>query len=170
MTEQTTTPAPGVESDSGALSGAPEGEETGEQDNGSEASRGNREATSQSKTDDAPASRNREARYRVERNEARTALAEAQARIEQYQRAEVERLSAELAQSSDLFEVGGASLADLLNEAGDVDSAAVAEAVAALIEARPGLAKNPRQRAVDPTQGLGARSGPPQPSFSGLFR
>ncbi|MBZ4537770.1 hypothetical protein [Mycobacterium avium] len=67
------------------------------------------------------------------------------------------------------MELGGVSLADLLDEAGDVDSAAVAESVAALIESRPGLAKNPRQRAVDPSQGLGGHVGAPQPSFSGLF-
>ncbi len=107
-------------------------------------------------------------RYRGERDAARDELTAAQARIERYQRAEVERLSAELAQPSDLFEVGGASLADLLSESGDVDSAAVAEAVAALIETRPGLAKNPRQSAVDRSQGLGG-CGLPRPSFSGLF-
>lgn len=108
-------------------------------------------------------------RYRGERDTARDELTAAKALIDRYQRAEVGRLSAELAQPSDLFGVGGASLGDLLNEDGDVDSTAVAEAVAALIEARPGLAKNPHQRAVDLTQGLGGH-GVPQPSFLDLFR
>lgn len=113
---------------------------------------------------------NREARYRVERNEARQALAEAQARIESLQTREAERLAGELAQPGDLFELGGVSLTDLLSEAGDVDQAAVAEAVAALIEARPGLAKNPRQRAVDLSQGFGGETGKRSPTFADLLR
>lgn len=99
---------------------------------------------------------NREARYRVERNEARVERDALAARVEQLQTLEVHRLADELAQPSDLLELGGVSLADLLNEAGDVDNAAVAEAVAALLEARPGLAKNPRQRVVDHSQGTGS--------------
>lgn len=103
---------------------------------------------------DAPKG-NREARYRVERNEAREALTAAQARIETMQLREVERLASELAQPRDLLQLGGVSLADLLTETGDVDESAVAEAVAALIESRPGLAKHPTQRYVDLSQGIG---------------
>ncbi|OBL00871.1 hypothetical protein A5646_20495 [Mycobacterium sp. 1245499.0] len=113
---------------------------------------------------------NREARYRVERNEARTALAAAQARIEALQTREVHRLAEELAQPSDLLELGGVSLADLMDDNGEVDPEAVVEAVAALIEARPGLAKNPRQRAVDPSQGLGNGTGKRAPTFADLFK
>lgn len=95
------------------------------------------------------------AKYRIRAREAETALAEAQARIEQYQRAEVERLASDLSAPADLFEVGQVSLADLLDEAGNVDSGVVAESVAALIAARPGLAKYPKDRAVDMSQGIG---------------
>lgn len=114
---------------------------------------------------------NREARYRVERNEAREALSAAQARIEQMQTREVERLASELAQPGDLLELGGVSLADLLTEAGDVDEAAVAEAVAALIESRPGLAKNLTVRYVDPSQGVGNdRPAKREPTFATLLK
>lgn len=113
---------------------------------------------------------NREARYRVERNQAREALVAAQARIDGLLTAEVHRLADELAQPSDLFEVGQVTLADLLDEAGNIDSEAVAESVAALIAARPGLAKHPRQPVYDPQQGWGRQGGLPQLSFSGLFQ
>jgi hypothetical protein len=114
---------------------------------------------------------NREARYRVERNEAREALSAAQSRIEALQLREVERLASELAQPRDLLTLGGVSLTDLLTEAGDVDSAAVAEAVAALIESRPGLARNPVQRYVDPSQGSGNnRPAKREPSFATLLK
>jgi hypothetical protein len=129
---------------------------TPEQENGSESPKGNREA-----------------RYRVERNEAREALATAQARIEQMQTREAERLASELAQPSDLFTIGGVSLADLLTEAGDVDDAAVAKAVAALIESRPGLAKNLTVRPyVDMSQGKNNEhvSRKAQPTFATLLK
>ncbi|WP_084260908.1 hypothetical protein [Mycobacterium avium] len=113
---------------------------------------------------------NREARYRVERNEAREALAQAQARIEQFQLREVERFAGDLAQPSDLLEIGGNSLADFIREDGEVDPELVAEAVAALVEARPGLAKNPRQPAVDPSQGLGGHSGKASPTWGDLLK
>lgn len=119
-------------------------------------------------TEEAPKG-NREARYRVERNQAREALAEAQARVEAYQRREVERLAADLAQPGDIFELGGVSLADLLGEDGEVDADAVSEAVNALIEIRPGLARNPKVAAVDSTQGMGAGIRK-APSWSDLLR
>lgn len=113
---------------------------------------------------------NREAKYRVERNEAREALTAAQARIEALQLREVERLSSDLAQPGDLLSLGEHSLADLLDAAGDVDSAAVAEAVAALIESRPGLARNLRVLATDRSQGSGGDSSPDSPTdFSGFL-
>ena len=112
---------------------------------------------------------NREARYRVERNQAREALAEAQARIEAYQRREVERLAADLAQPGDIFELGSVSLADLLGEDGEVDADAVSEAVADLIEARPGLARNLKVAATDSTQGMGG-AGKHGPEWADLLR
>ncbi|ORV81249.1 hypothetical protein AWC11_02375 [Mycobacterium interjectum] len=85
---------------------------------------------------------------------------------------EVERLAADhLSQPGDLLALGGVTLAELLGEDGFVDPEAVAEAAAALILGRPGLAKNPRVAATDPTQGRGG--GPLAPSrpteFSGMF-
>ncbi|WP_231997450.1 hypothetical protein [Mycobacterium sp. 1245111.1] len=82
---------------------------------------------------------------------------------------EVERLASDLAQPGDLLSLGEHSLADLLTEAGDVDEAAVAEAVAALIESRPGLARNPAQPAVDRSQGHGGPA-PRQPTFANLLQ
>jgi hypothetical protein len=104
------------------------------------------------------------AKYRVRAREAETALTAAQARIQAFQTREVERLAAELAQPADLFGVGGVSLADLLTEDGeDVDPDAVADAVADLLEQRPGLAKRPNVGAFDPSQSLGngGRGKPP---------
>lgn len=97
----------------------------------------------------------REQRYRLKLRAAEAERDSLRERLEGLQRREVERLASDLAQPGDLFELGGVSLSDLLTEAGDVDSAAVAEAVAALIESRPLLAKNPRMPAYDITQGLG---------------
>ncbi|MDM3898712.1 hypothetical protein KN246_21080 [Mycobacterium intracellulare] len=112
---------------------------------------------------------NREARYRVERNEAREALAAAQARIDGLLTAEVHHLADELAQPSDLFEVGQVTLVDLLDEAGNIDSEAVAESVAALIADRPGLAKHPRQPVYDPHQGLGNSQVRPEVSWGSFL-
>ena len=113
---------------------------------------------------------NREARYRVERNEAREALAQAQARIEALQTRELHRLAGEhLAQPEDLLTLGGVELAELLDEDGNVGPEAVAEAAAALVETRPGLAKNPRVLAVDSTQGQGGNPGKPPAGWEALF-
>jgi hypothetical protein len=114
---------------------------------------------------------NREARYRVERNEARTALAEAQGRIADLQTRELHRLAGEhLAQAEDIT-LSGKSLADFLTPEGWVDHEAVAEAAADVIESRPGLAKYPKDRAVDPTQGMGNdRPGKGSLTWGDLFR
>lgn len=81
-----------------------------------------------------------------------------------------ESFAADLSQPGDTLELGGVTLADLLDAAGDVDSAAVAQAVAALIESRPGLAGHPRQRVVDMSQGHGNdRPASGKPSFNDLF-
>jgi hypothetical protein len=114
---------------------------------------------------------NREARYRVERNQAREALAGAHTLIETLQRSEVERLSGDLAQPGDLLAIGGVGLADLLTDEGTVNPQAVSKAVEALIEARPGLAKTPPPvRAVDRSQGQGGNIGRPKPSLGDAFR
>lgn len=120
---------------------------------------------------DNPPKGNREARYRVERNQAREALTAAEARVEALQLREVSRLASEhLAQPEDLLSLGEHGLADFLTEDGEIDPEAVAEAVSALIEARPGLARNPRVGATDPTQGQGGGQGKPAPSWVDLFK
>ena len=113
---------------------------------------------------------NKEARYRVERNEARTerdALAE---RIQRMQRAEVERLASEhLSLPADLFSLSGNEVADYLDADGEIDQAKVAADVAAILAERPGLRK--RTPGYDPSQGLG---GTPQvkrePSWGALLK
>lgn len=114
---------------------------------------------------------NREAKYRVERNEAREALTAAQTRIEALQVREVERLASEhLAQAGDLLSLGGRGVADFLTPEGWVDHDAVADAATELIESRPGLAKNPKVLATDLTQGQGSEPGKPALGWSDLFR
>ena len=64
-------------------------------------------------------------------------------RVEALQRAEVERLAAQvLAQAEDLFAVGGVKLEDVLDDEGNVDPDAVAAMAAALVDQRPGLSVN----------------------------
>lgn len=101
------------------------------------------------------------AKYRVRAREAEAALATAQGRIEAMQTREALRAAGEhLAQPADLLALGDVTLADLLDDNGDIDLEAVANAAAAVIESRPGLAKNFRQPAYDHTQGRG--SNPPK--------
>lgn len=65
------------------------------------------------------------------------------AKIECMQRAEISRIAAtELAQADDLFTVGGNTVADLLNDAGDVDPGKVKEKTAELVRLRPGMSKH----------------------------
>jgi hypothetical protein len=111
----------------------------------------------------------KEARYRVERNQAREALAAAEERIQRMQRADVERLAADgLSHPADLFSMSGNDLADYLTESGDVDAERVAADVAAVLVERPGLRK--RAPAFDPTQGLGGNAaGKSTPTWSAMF-
>lgn len=114
----------------------------------------------------------REARYRVERNEAREQLAAANERIARMQRTEIERLAAtSLAHPDDLFTLSGNDLADYLNDDGDVDPEKVDADIAAIVAERPGLLKpTPPAPAVDRSQGFGVdpESGPKD--FSSLLR
>ena len=114
---------------------------------------------------------NREARYRVERNEARAKRDALAARVEALQTRELHRLAGEhLAQPEDLLTLGRVELAELLDDDGNVDPEAVADAAAALIETRPGLAKNPRVAATDLSQGMGGGGKPKAPEWVDLFR
>ncbi len=113
---------------------------------------------------------NREARYRVERNEARTALEVVNGRLAALQRAEVERLAAgKLSQPHDLFSLSGNDLADYLDEHGAVDVEKVVADVAAVLAERPGLLRN--APAHDPSQGLGGTPNvKPKPSWDFLLQ
>jgi len=117
-----------------------------------------------------PQKANKEARYRVERNEARAerdALAE---RVQRMQRAEVERLASDaLSHPADLFSLSGNDVADYLTEDGDVDAAKVSADVAEILAERPGLRK--LMPGYDPTQGYGGRPQPKrEPTFADLIK
>lgn len=137
----TTTPPTGSQIDADAVSGVSGTPGTPEAENGSQ---GSTEKTA-----------NREARYRVERNSAREALATANARIERMQQAEVERIAGEhLAQGSDLLGISGNELSAYLDqETGEIDVDRIRADARVLIEERPGLSKH--TGAFDPSQGLG---------------
>lgn len=113
---------------------------------------------------------NKEAKYRVERNEAREQLAAANDRIARLQRAEVERLAgASLSHPEDLFSLSGNDLADYLTEAGDVDPEKVTADIAEILAERPGLQKPvPPPAAVDRSQGFGAAA-ETKPSWAAVF-
>jgi hypothetical protein len=127
------TPARGAESPADGRSAHPEGDGAGE-----------------------PQKANKEARYRVERNEARAERDALAGRVERMQRTEVERLASEhLSTPSDLFSLSGNELDDYLTEDGDVDAGKVAADLAAILAERPGLRK--LMPGYDPSQGLGGR-------------
>jgi hypothetical protein len=112
----------------------------------------------------------REQRYRLERNSAREALSAAETRLADLQTRELHRLASEhLAQPEDIG-LSGKALADYLTSEGWIDHEAVAEAAAAVIESRPGLAKSPKVRATDHTQGSGAEPFKQPVGWSDLFR
>lgn len=154
--DPTGTSVTGSESHADGQTIPPEGIDTGEQENGSQESE--------------PQKTKREERFRKERNEAvaeRDALAQ---RIEQFQRAEVERLAADaLAMPGDLFSLSGNELADYLTEDGNVDQAKVSADVAALLVERPGLRKQ-HTPGFDPTQGTGGRPPKAKPTFGDIFK
>ncbi|MGY3553394.1 hypothetical protein [Williamsia sp. R60] len=113
---------------------------------------------------------NREARYRVERNDARAERDALAQRIERMQRAEVERVAGEhLSMAGDLFSLSGNELADYLTESGDIDAAKVSADVAEILAERPGLRKP--APAFDPTQGHGGSPKPKtEPSLAAMIR
>ncbi|NOS22908.1 hypothetical protein HGK59_23350 [Mycobacteroides abscessus] len=118
--------------DAGATNTTPESNDTGERDS---------------------APQNREARYRVERNEAREQLAAAELRLVQLQTAELHRLAGEILSAPEDINLAGKPLADFLTPEGWVDRAAVEEAAREVAQTRPGLAKY--QPGYDPSQGHG---------------
>lgn len=71
------------------------------------------------------------------------------ARVETMQRRDVERHAGALADPGDVWAIAGADLPALLDEAGDVDPAAVAAVVRELLATRPQLAAHRVARAGD---------------------
>jgi hypothetical protein len=117
--------------------------------------------------DEAPKG-NREARYRVERNDAREALATAQAQVEAYQTRELERVASKhLSNPADIFALSGKSLSDFLTEDGELDAELITDVANDLLGSRPGL--RPTPRATDPTQGSGGIPGKRPVSWEALF-
>jgi hypothetical protein len=154
MTETATVSTETDETTEGGTSGSPG------QENGSESPRtDNRQAGLAEARD----------RYRSERDQAREAVTAAEARIATLQLRELHRLAGEhLAEPGDLLTLGGGSLADYLDDDGNVDPERVSEAAADVLAARPGL--RPRGRYVDMSQGKGNdRPGKRELSFNDLL-
>jgi hypothetical protein len=118
--------------------------------------------------EDKPA--NREARYRVERNEARQERDALSARLTELQTHELHRLAGEHLAAPEDIGLSGKALADYLTSEGWLDHDAVADAAADVIESRPGLARNPKVRATDLSQGSGNGSGGSQPQWADLLK
>ncbi|ULP49035.1 hypothetical protein [Mycolicibacter virginiensis] len=105
---------------------------------------------------------NREARYRVERNEA-------QAMVRELQRRDAERLAAKgLSEPADLFTLGGIELDELLDDSGFVDPDKVSAVVSDILGSRPGLRL--ADVAVDRSQGFGASAVKASPTWGNLLR
>jgi hypothetical protein len=96
------------------------------------------------------------ARYRTRLREAETERDTIAGRLTGYQRAEAERLAAAgLSRASDLW-LDGLDVAELLDEAGQVDADKVATAVAAVLDGRPQLAAVVKRPRPDMSQGVHA--------------
>jgi hypothetical protein len=126
-------------------------------------------ADTDSATDVETPKGNREAKYRTERNEARTERDALAARVEALQTRELERIASKhLSAPADLLTLGGVTLDDLLDDNGDVDPEKVEEAARSVLGTRPGLGK--LDRATDPTQGHGNGIPVKVPTFVDLIR
>src|SRR5699024_5494709 len=147
------TPIPGPERNADGQTVPPQGIEAEESQNGSQEPKGNREA-----------------RYRVERNEARTERDALAQRIETLQIRELERIaSTHISNPADLLTLSGKTLSDFVDEDGELDTELVVEAANELLGSRPGL--RPNSPAYDPTQGHGNRGQKtPELSWSDLLR
>lgn len=94
------------------------------------------------------------------------------AQVQRLQRAEVERIAGKrLAVAADVFTIGGAELAALLDaDTGDVSPDAVAGVVAQLISDRPGLERVAPRRFVDLGQGVREQIPTEELSWSDVFK
>lgn len=147
------------------------GPETAQQDRGDETpdvgTSGIPEPQNGSESDQEPKG-NREARYRVERNEARTerdALAET---LTALQTRELHRLAGEHLANPEDIDLAGNDLSFYLTPEGWVDTDAVAEAAESVLSSRPGLSRN--SPAFDPTQGHGSPTPKHQLGWGDLFK
>ena len=109
----------------------------------------------------------KEARYRVRAREAEASAAALTQRLEVLQAREVERIASKhLSAPADLLTLGGVTMADLLDEDGDVDAERVTALAVEVLGARPGL--KPVAPARDPSQGLGGEPPKAKPSWASL--
>lgn len=110
------------------------------------------------------------AKYRTRLRETEAQRDALAARVETFQRADVHRLAAgHLSEPGDLFDVGGTTLAELLDEDGNVDEQLVTDAITALLQSRPGLGK-PQPQKHSSGFGLGHRPAPVKPTgWAGLL-
>ena len=109
-----------------------------------------------------PESPNSEAaKYRIERNEARTERDTLAGRVTAMQRRECEAAVADLLeQPADLWDLGQASATDFYSDTDELNTDDLRAAAAALVESRPGLAK---QKKFDGPRNWG-QSGEPVPT------
>lgn len=137
---------------------------------GSESAAGGQPADSGTPGTPEPPKANKEARYRVERNEARAERDALAQRVEALQRAELERLAGDtMSNPADLLALTGQALADFLTEDGELDAELVAKAAAELLATRPGLRKG--SPAFDPSQGSGGKPAVKrEPSWGALLK
>lgn len=161
MTDQTTVQTDAQTRDTGSVSHAdrlsspPEGGHTGEPHNDAE---------------EQPAQKaNKEARYRVERNQAREELAASNARVELLQTRELERIAGSaISNPADLLALTNKTVADFLDDSGELDAELVAEAASELLSTRPRLGKN--APAFDPTHGSGGSAPKQAADWSGFTK
>lgn len=150
--QQTQDPAVGAESAADGQTVPGQGIGTPDPQNGSDSPKGNREA-----------------RYRVERNEARAERDALAQRIEQLQTRELERIASKsISNPADLLTLSGKSLTDFIGDDGELDNELITDAADELLGTRPGL--RPNQRAVDPSQGLGGQQGRGPVGWEALFQ
>jgi hypothetical protein len=129
-------------------------------------------ATDKGAEPDAPTQGNpnaKEARYRVERNEARQERDSLTQRVQTLLSREAERVASKhLSEPSDLFTLSGKSVNDFIGEDGELDTELIVQVANDLLGNRPGLGVS--AGAYDPTQGKGGVNGNNLPTFSDLFK
>ncbi len=158
MTEKQTTETPGEDTSTEIPAGDPQ--EIEPDDN----------STDQSATEDTGDAKLRReaARYRRSLREAETERDGLRGRVEAMQKAEVERLAAnDLAAPADMW-LTGTTLADLLDDNGDVDTAKVTDTIQRVIGERPSWRAAPAPPSFD--GGVRATAAAPGPTYQDVLR